>query len=165
MSATAATASRHPAAGFTLIEVLTVIVLMGIVMSVAVSGWVDWRKASEQESTAAELQGVMRQAQQRAVTEGTAMCVQVDAAAGTWTTYRGACTDSGKTRLTGPSLPGSPSVRLVSPSFTSGAGSGPGATFSSRGSATPGSVKVTRDGSSTVLTLRVEGLTGRVVVD
>ena len=47
-------------------------------MAFAVSGWSAWARSSEQSGTARELQSLMRQTQQRAVTEGRAMCVQFE---------------------------------------------------------------------------------------
>ena len=38
-------------------------------------------------------------------------------------------------------------------------------TFFARGTASPGSVRVTREGSSKVYIIQVEGLTGRVSLD
>ncbi len=51
-------------------------------------------------------------------------------------------------------------VHVASPSFAGTPGTG--VTFFARGTATQGTVKVTRTGSSKVYTLAVEGLTGRV---
>ena len=147
--------------GFTLVELLVTITLLGGMMTIAISGWAGWARASEQSGTARELQSAMRQAHQRAVTDGRAMCVQFDTDDDTYTVFRGACDDTARTKLLGPFETGSARVRISTPSFT-GSSEPAGATFYARGTATPGSVKVTLDGSTKTYTLRVDGLTGRV---
>lgn len=151
-------------AGFTLVELLVAIVLLGLMAALAVGGFSRWAKASAHVGTAREVQTVLRQAQQQAVTEGRATCVWFDAAANTYTLYRGACEVSTKQRLVGPYRTGSPDVRLSGPSFTSQAGTSAGVTFYARGTASPGQVSVTRDGSPKEYVVKVEGLTGRVAL-
>lgn len=147
--------------GVTLIELLVTISLLGAMMAIAFSGWASWAHAGEQSGTARELQSLLRQTQQRAVTEGRAMCVQFDVPGDQYSVYRGACSDAGRTIVRGPIPTGSARVHLASPAFVE-AGTETGVTFFARGTATPGSVEVTRTGSSTVFTLAVERLTGRV---
>ncbi len=147
--------------GFTLIEVLVTITLMSIVMAFAVSGWSNWARASEQSGTARELQSTLRSTQQRAITEGNAMCVLFDGSGGRYTVYRGACSDAGKVKVEGPVTTNGAAVRLDAPAFT-GTTVPTGVTFYARGTATPGGVRVTRNDSSKVYTVAVEGLTGRV---
>lgn len=150
--------------GFTLIEVLVTISLMGVMMAIAISGWSSWSRASEQSGTARELQSSLRQAQQRAVTEGRATCVQFDVGGNRYSVYRGACSDPAKTLLNGPISTNGAAVHLASPTFSETT-TPTGVTFYARGTATPGSVKVTRSGSGKVFTLAVEGLTSRVSLD
>ena len=147
--------------GSTLLEVLTTISLMGILMAFAVSGWSAWARASAHTGTAREIQSVMRQAQQRAVTEGVATCVLFDDSADTYTVYRGACSASGKVKVSGP-VRTPAGVALSSPAFTSGGSPGSGVTFQGRGTGSPGEVRVTRQGSSKIYELSVDWLTGRV---
>ena len=149
--------------GVTLIEVLVTISLMGAMMAIALSGWASWGRASGQTGTARELQSVMRRTQQSAVTEGRAMCVQFDVAANQYSVFRGACSDAARTRIVGPVTVESAQVALSAPAFT-GSTAGAGATFYARGTATPGTVSVTREGSSRVWTITVERLTGRVAL-
>lgn len=145
--------------GYTLIEVMVTIALFGALMAIAVGGYDHWARASEQSGTARELQTRLRSTHQRAITEGTAMCVLFDTTASRYTVYRGTCAARGS-KLNGPYDAEGSQVRLTSPSF---AGSGaPGVTFYARGTATGGSVKVTRDDSAKVYTVNVEQLTGRV---
>lgn len=152
---------RDRDSGFTLIEVMITIVLLGMMMAIALSGWSSWAKASAHAGTAREMQTVMRQAQQRGVTEGRAMCVWFDVAANSYTVYRGAC-DAPKTKIAGPYETGAPEVEVTAPTFTAPSGTSAGATFYARGTASPGEVRVGRSGSSKVYVLKVEGLTGRV---
>lgn len=145
--------------GVTLIEVLVTVALMGVLMAITVAGYDRWSRASEQSGTARELQTLLRSTHQRAITEGTAMCVLFDTTAARYTVYRGTCGATG-TKLEGPYDVDGPQVAITSPSFA-GSG-GPGVTFYARGTATGGSVKVTRSGSTKVYTVNVEQLTGRV---
>lgn len=148
--------------GFTLVEVMVAIVLAGMMMAIAVNGYTSWARASAHSGTAREVQSVMRQAQQRAVTEGRAMCVDFDIPANEYNLYLGACDVASRTLVIGPLQTNHPDVRLTAPSFTAPSGTTTGVTFYARGTAWPGSVQVTRLGSSKVYTLSVEGLTGRV---
>lgn len=148
--------------GFTLIEVMVTISLLGLMMAVAVSGWTSWAKSSEHSGTARELQSMMRQTQQRAVTEGRAMCVLFDPPANAYTVYRGACDAPTKASVLGPVVTDSRHVQIASPAFTSTSGISSGVTLYARGTAWPGAVRVTRTGSSKEYVLTVEGLTGRV---
>ena len=145
--------------GFTLIEVMVVVALLGALMAISVGGYDRWSRASEQSGTARELQTLLRSTHQRAITEGTAMCVLFDTAAGEYAVHRGTCAALGA-KVDGPFQVDGPQVHLASPTFV-GSG-GPGVTFYSRGTATSGTVQVTRTGSSKVYTLHVEQLTGRV---
>jgi len=154
----------HPPrdSGFTLIEVLVTVAVLGVMMAISVSGWSSWARAGEQSGTASELQSVLRQTQQRAVTEGRAMCVQFDVPANEYTVYTGACDLPARVKTVGPVTTNAASVHIASPAFTAQSGSSTGVTFYARGTATPGTVRVTRNGESKVYTLDVEGLTGRV---
>lgn len=149
--------------GFTLIEVSVSVALAGVLMAIAVTGWQGWRAASAQEGLGRTLRSELRTAQQRAVTEGTSTCVEFDAAAETWSSYRGACDSTARTLVDGPHS--ADGLDLASPRFTSAVGTTrAGVTFSPRGTATAGSVAVLRAGSTHVVTVSVEGLTGRVSV-
>lgn len=148
-------------------EIIVTIGIAGVLMAVAVGGWNRWSGAADQEGTATTIQAVLRDAQQRAVTEGNSVCVAFDLKDsddnGGWTVSRGAC---GATYdlLSRDEVDGG-GTALNSASFSPSAGSPTtGVTFTPRGTATPGSVKVTRRGSEKVWTVSVEGLTGRVSV-
>jgi prepilin-type N-terminal cleavage/methylation domain-containing protein len=152
----------HRDSGVTLLELLVTIGLMGVLMAIAVGGWMGWAKANAQSGAARSIQSAMRQAQQRAVTEGGATCFLFDDAAESYSIYRGACTLATKTKVTGPvQMPRG--VAIASPDFTGSGGThSTGATFASRGTGSPGLARVTRSGSSKTYTLTVDWLTGRV---
>lgn len=148
--------------GFTMIEMLVTISLMGVMMAIAVGGYSSWAKASGQSGAAHELQSVMRQTQQRAVTEGRAMCLLFDLPANEYTVYRGACDVATKVPILGPMQSDSPDVRFASSPAAEGAScTTAGVTYYARGTATHCSLRVTRTNSSKVYLLKVEGLTGR----
>ncbi len=149
--------------GFTLVEAMVTVVLLGAVMAIAVGGYRSWAFAHEQSGAARTLQSALRQAQQRAVTEGTSACVTFDVATDTFTVYRGACDNAAKSKVDGPVRTGSNRVHLEAPAFTTPSGTPTaGVTFTARGTAWPGQVRVTRDRSTKSYVLSVEGLTGRV---
>jgi type IV fimbrial biogenesis protein FimT len=153
----------HGDAGYTLIEVMVTIALLSAIMLIAISGWSSYAKASAQDGAAQEVQSVLRQAQQRAVTEGSSMCVLFDTANSSFKLYRRACDDSTKIALEGPWKVDDHGVRLESAAFTSPSGPDQlGVTFTPRGTAWPGQVKIKRADSGKVRTVDVEGLTGRV---
>ncbi|MGY2702099.1 GspH/FimT family pseudopilin [Nocardioides sp. HB32] len=156
--------------GFTLIELLMTMVLMGIVMAIAVAGFSHYSDAHAQEGSARSLQSALRQAQQRAVTEGRAMCVQFTAAS--YTVWRTACDATSGTKLEGPYSLESSKVHLAlapvqsllfTPRGTATWGTiTSGATAPGCGNVTSFDVNVTRDGSSKTYQLCVAALTGRV---
>jgi prepilin-type N-terminal cleavage/methylation domain-containing protein len=162
--------TRSRDAGFTMIEVMVTIVLLSIMMTIAVGSYWRWARANEQSGTARTLQTVLRHSQQRAVTEGRSVCVEFNTAANTYTVYRAsmptlpACSDPAKVSVRGPVTTAGKSVRLATATFASPAGAVAKVSFTPHGSAWAGKVTVSRDGSSKVYTLTVEGLTGRVSI-
>lgn len=157
------TCGAHRDGGYTMTEIIVTIGIAGVLMAAAVGGWNRWSGAAAQEGTATTIQAVLRDAQQRAVTEGTSVCVAFDIDAETWTVSRGAC-GSTTEQISRDEVDGG-GTGLGSASFASDAGAPTrSVTFSPRGTATPGVVRVVRRGSDKVWTVAVEGLTGRVSV-
>lgn len=155
--------TSHPRdGGFTMAEMMVAIALLGLMAALAIGGYSRWATSSAHVGTAREIQTTMRQAHQQAVTEGRATCVWFDAAASTYTVYRGTCESATKTKLSGPRGTSRHSIGISDPAFASASGSSAGVTFYARGTATTGHVTVVRSGSTKVYLLSVEGLTGRV---
>ncbi len=154
---------RQPSreSGFTIVEMTVTVVLLGVLMAIAVNRYDHWQAASDQSGTASEIEAVLRSTHQRAITEGAALCVLFDTANGRYAVREGGCAAPG-TVVDGPRQVNGDSTHLASPAFTGSGGAG--VVFYARGTATGGSLQVTRDGSSKVYTVHVEQLTGRVTV-
>lgn len=152
---------RSSDAGFTLVELCWTMAIFAVLAAISIGGLHKWTQAREHSGTAVAVQSLLREAQQRAVTEGRATCVSFDVDAQVFALYRGACDDPTRVVLQ-TRRPDSGHVQLATPTFVGPSGSTPAVTFKPRGTAWPGSVLVTRAGSSKVYTVSVEGLTGRV---
>lgn len=157
--------------GFTLVEMLVVMVIAGLIMSTAVWSFLAYQRAHEQNSTALEVTSTMRNAAERSLSEGRTYCVYFNTTAQTYDTYRQDCTDS--TKRVSQAKPDSARVSLATPAFPAPSPAivnqvtpcpvaGGCAYFYPRGTALAGTVKVIRTGSAKVYTITVEGLTSRV---
>ncbi|MCM0622373.1 GspH/FimT family pseudopilin [Nocardioides bruguierae] len=147
--------------GFTLVELMATVTVLTIVLGIAISGWVQWTRANAQEGTAEQVQAALRATQQRAVTEGRSLCVMFTDA--DYQLFSGRCADDDRTALQEPVALDGQGTHLLDPAFTTDDdGTLPGVTFSSRGTATAGTVTVVRDDSDREIVIHVEGLTGRV---
>ena len=164
-------------AGFTLLELLTVMSIGGILMALAVGGMFKLARAQQQSATSESLLSTMRAAQANAQGEGRAYCVRFDSTT-TWSTWRYSCDPAE------PTTPGSPlqvnqgktegTAFLAAVSVTASPVSGLAhacpstalgcAFFYPRGIASSGSVQVKRQSSSSTYTLTIVGITGRVFV-
>lgn len=151
-------------AGVTLMELLTAMVVMGIMMTIAVSGFVSYRVSSEHRGARDEVVSVLRNAAERALSEQRRYCVQFSSTG--WTLYRTAC--SGATAMQVQAfMPLEAAQESLSGSFTaptgheSSCGSGACAYFYPRGNSSDGSLTITRSGRD-AYTVDVEGLTSRV---
>src|SRR5689334_10662302 len=96
----AARAERSDA-GVTLVETLVTITMLLTLLGIVVGGWSTYARGREADGTAKEIQAALRQAQQRAVTEGRSICVLFSEAQNTWAVYRGACDSTAKTIVGG----------------------------------------------------------------
>lgn len=150
--------------GYSLIEVMVTIAIMGTLLTIAVGGFRHWALARDHEGAATNLQTVLRQTQTRAITEGTSFCVTFDTAASTYTVWRYAC-GTPMVKVSGPFEMNDARVHLRNPEFLYPDGSiGSGLTFKPTGTATDGQVRVDRDGSAKAYVVDVEGFTGRVSI-
>jgi hypothetical protein len=103
----------------------------------------------------------LRNAQERAQSEGTGYCIRFTAGSTSWQLYRGAC---GTGTLVNTWTTEANTVRIATAAFDNpltGVTSSD-VTFLARGVASGGKLTITRTGSSKVYQLNVVGLTGRV---
>lgn len=150
--------------GFTLIEVLVVMVIIGLLSALGTSGWSRYQRTVEHRGSAQELVSALRSAQQSSLAEAATYCVTFDAAARSYQAFKFACGASG-TVASALDKTQSSRVSLSTPTFTQLDGSTASqVSFFPRGSATKGSVVVARKGSDRTYTITVEGLTGRVAL-
>ena len=167
-----ASTTRDGDQGFTLIEVLVAMVLMGILSSIGAYGWQSVQKTQEGRGTQRELLSAMRNAQTRAVAENITYCLDFGTSPSrTATVYRVPGVASGALPVSFTCGSASPpfgtvkaqgDARFGTPAFEHRNGSTTGyALFYPRGAASPGTVQVTGTGIP-VYTLTLDGLTGRV---
>lgn len=153
--------SRSLEHGFTLIELMVSMVLVGLLMSLATGGWLSYRKSIEHRGSAQELVSALRNAQQASIAEAVTYCVKIDAVTRSYRLYKFDCGTGTPVRPT--AFTQSSRVTLTEPGFVQLDGATASTvSFFPRGSATRGSVKVKRAGADKTYTISVEGLTGRV---
>lgn len=157
--------------GVTLVELLMTMVVAGLLMATAAWTFIGYQRAHEERSTAIRLTSTLRNAAERALSEGRTYCVYVNASTRTFDTYRQDCTDSTKRvarASTDSSRVGLSSVAFPAPATavpnqsTQCSTGGACAYFYPRGNAVAGTAQVTRLGSPKTYTVSVEGLTSRV---
>lgn len=146
-----------------------VVVLMGIAGTLALVGLRGYGATQDHQGSANELVSDLRNAGQRAVTEGRTYCVHVDDANDQWSVYRKSCTTG--TLVAGPDQPrGDITLGGLSLAATA-AGTCPTTGtciyFHPRGTATggptlPNRAEIQVQGPDSNITVTVEGLTGRV---
>ena len=159
--------------GYTLIELVVVMSIAGVLTSVGIFGFQNWRDTAQQQGTADEVVSILRNASTRAISEGRTYCVAIAADGRSYTQWRYSC--GGTTGLTtgsaksvqGPAVsltttvPFPTSVALPSPTPACPAGS-KCLYFYPRGTAIPAQIVVNSSARSKTYTVRVEGLTARV---
>lgn len=146
--------------GFTLIETLVAMAIMGITLGIVAGGSIGWTRAREQSGTAQQLVSFLRQAQQRALTEATSYCVTFDTAR-TYSMRKGTCASA---IVRGPAETDAPGVTLAASFAQTDGAIAPQIVFTPRGTASPGTATVARAGRAPIL-VHVEGLTARVSTD
>lgn len=152
-------------AGHSLFELMCAMTVLGVLAGILVGGVRGWFEARAHAGSAAAIQSVLREAQQRAVTEGRSICVDFGVPSQSYAVYRATCDARPyPPPVHGPLHTDGQNVWIAEPAFAP-SGSSTGVTFQPRGTASSGSVKVLRDGSSRVYEVTVDGLTGRISRD
>lgn len=160
--------------GFTLIEFASAMALFSILSAMAVVGLRSYTRAQAESGTKSQVVSALRFAQTRAITEGTTYCIDFSIA-NKWSVYRVpglgtgmppagfSCVGNG-TKVKGPFTTQS-TVSVVNPVFTQrDSTTAPWALFYPRGSGTPGSLTISRNGSTKKYVVTLEALTARVEV-
>lgn len=152
---------RHRQAGFTMIELMVAMVVMGVLMGLALPTWSHYQNKQDYVASAREVVTTLRQVQMQAVSEETSYRADFTVGGRQMKVYRydGASYVLNQT-LT---LPGS-AATFQSPSFTTRDGAASSsAWFYARGTASDGDVTLARanTGGHTYV-VHIEGLTGRV---
>jgi type II secretion system protein H len=150
--------------GFTLVELMVVMVIAGVLMTIGVFGFVNYQKTSQQRGTAKEVVSLLRNASERAISEGRTYCIDIAADKLSTTTWQRACGPSGTalgntTRTQSIKVTLDATVTNPSPVCPT---SHQCLYFYPRGTATPATVVIRSSARSKTYTVKVEGLTARV---
>ena len=146
--------------GFTLLEVISTCLLLAILVSMAVAPWRSYGESQAHRDAARELVAVLRNAQAASVAELATYRVDITTSAATQ--YR-ITPGSGVPVLKQTTTITHPKIAYSSPSFQDASGATSAQVFFyPKGSASKGSVAVTRADHDHVYTVSVEGLTARV---
>jgi prepilin-type N-terminal cleavage/methylation domain-containing protein len=146
--------------GFTLLEVMTTCLLLAIALGMAVAPWRAYGEAKAQKDAARELVAVLRNAQVRSVAE--LVTYRVDLTSTSATSYR-ITPSSGTAVLKQATTISNSKITYTAASFQDANGvTSTSVYFYPKGSASKGSVTVSRAGHAHVYTVSVEGLTARV---
>jgi prepilin-type N-terminal cleavage/methylation domain-containing protein len=144
--------------GFTLLEVITTCLLLGVLLGISVGPWQHYRHARAHQEARTELVAALRHAQISAVAEN--VTYRVDITSKKAVTWRIAA--SGETQQRQYEIEDK-TVSFAGGLFEQSNGVvSTSAYFYPRGSASKGDVTVIRTGRSKVYTVSVEGLTARV---
>lgn len=147
--------------GFTLVELMVAMAIFGILVAFGTMPMRNYQRAQEHTGAAREVVAALRNAQVRAVSEGTPYKIvfqsdQVDLYRSNGGVYSATPTKSHP-------LPSGVSLDVAATAFTPPSGSaGPDAYFYARGTASKGQLVVRRTESSKTYTINIEGLTARV---
>lgn len=165
MSAQQLRRARVVDGGFTMIELMVVMVIVSILASIAMFGFWSWQRTAQQQGSAKELVSQLRNASERAISEGRTYCVGIDSTNRSYTLWRYTCGTG--TQVAGPYTTQSPNVTFASTlSLPTPAPACPAGNtclyFYPRGTAIPATLNVNSSARSKVYTVTVEGLTARV---
>jgi type II secretion system protein H len=154
--------------GFTLVELVVVMAIAGALMAIGVFSFASHQKTAEQRGTAREVVSLLRNASERAISEGRTYCIDIAPDGLTAKTYRYTC-NGAPTSVLGTSNTQSSKVTLAAsllvtpPPAAVCPGSHQCLYFYPRGTATPATVLVKSSARpSKTYTVTVEGLTARV---
>jgi type II secretion system protein H len=153
--------------GFTLVELMVVMVIAGALMAIGVFSFANYQKTSQQRGTAREVVSQLRNASERAISEGRTYCIDIAANGLSTATYRYACDGAATSVLSGSAKTQSSNVTLAAVvTNPTPAPACPASHqcvyFYPRGTATPATVVVRSSTRSKTYTVTVEGLTARV---
>ena len=162
--------------GFTLIELVVVMSILGVLLSTGAFGFSNWLNTSRHQGTSDELVSQLRNAATRAVSEGRTYCLEISSTGKAYSTWRYACSTAAPVagapthaRVLGPRETRSPAVTVTAavplPSGTACPTGSSCVYFYPRGTATPGvlTVKSSKRPDKTYA-INIEGLTARVYV-
>lgn len=157
------TAPQADDGGFTLIEVLVVMVISSIMLSLSVTGWQRYQRQAELRQVTDRVVSVLRNAQQAAYAEATTYCVRLGTTPATYEVVRPTCA-AGATIVTPTTRLSIERVVLQGAAFKQPDGTtSANVQFTPRGSASAGSLVVRRaDSTGRTYKISVEGLTARV---
>lgn len=168
--------------GFTLIELLLVLTLIGILVAIATAPIASYLAAGDESATSARVLDVLRSTAEQASAQARTYCVSFDTAT-TWSVWRYSCDPAytaselgvpaapvkvatGRARgaavlsqVTLAAWAGNPGDASPCPAPAAGC-----AYFSARGTASPGTITVSRPGSTSQYRVTVVALTGQSYV-
>ncbi|GAC1610060.1 MAG: hypothetical protein NVS3B26_14790 [Mycobacteriales bacterium] len=159
--------ARQDDGGFTLIELIFVMSIVGVLASIGAFSFASWRTTAEEQGSAQQLVSQLRSTAELAISEGRTHCVDLNPAARSYTVWRYACDPVAGTAVSGTLQTQSPNVTftaiLTEPSPLPLCPSGHSCLyFYPRGTAIPGTITVVSSQRPKVYTVHIEGLTSRV---
>jgi prepilin-type N-terminal cleavage/methylation domain-containing protein len=159
--------ARASSDGFTMIELLVVMVIASVLMSIGIFGFTSWQQTAQQQGSASQLVSTLRSASERAISEGRTYCVDISAGT-SYTQWVYRCDTTGTPagmKIAGPYAVASKVSFTTTNTLPLGANCPVGHNcvyFYPRGTAVATTIAVQSSARSRVYTVHVEGLTARV---